>query len=311
MRVLLAGASGAIGRYLIPQLVAAGHEVVGTTRTPGALANTGASELVTDVVNRHDFLTLVQGHTFDAVVHQLSSLSRTAMTYADMRATNRLRSEGTSTLLAAARITGATKFVFQSSVYGYGFRDHGMKVLDESAPFGQLPGTRLDAVQKALLSGEQQARAFGGVALRYGVFYRGRGSIPPVVDGWHGVLPFVHLEDAASATVLALHNGVAGSVYNIVDDVPVSWDAVHEARSNTYGLPGPTRQSLWFTRVRSPYGAHLIGETSLKVSNARAKAELHWQPRYPSYLDAMTAESELVQHAQAVLAGKASVVRSA
>jgi nucleoside-diphosphate-sugar epimerase len=311
MRVLLAGASGAIGRYLIPQLIAAGHEVTGTTRTPGALTGTGATEIVTDVVNRADFLRLVDGMEFDGVLHQLSALARTPMTYADMIATNRLRAEGTSTLLAAARLTGATRFVYPSSVYGYGFRNHGSKVLDETAPFGQLPGTRLDAVQKALLSGEQQARAFGGVSLRYGVFYRGRGPIPPVVEEWHGVLPFVHLEDAASATVLALDRGAPGSVYNIVDDVPVSWRAVHDARSDTYGLPNPPRQSPWFARLAAPFGAHLIAETSLKLSNAKAKAELGWAPKYPSYLDALASDRDLVQHAQAVLSGKASVVRSA
>ena len=311
MRVLLAGASGAIGRYLIPQLIAAGHEVVGTTRTPGALTGTGATEVVTDVVDRAQFLRHIEGFEFDAVVHQLSALSRTAMSYTDMIATNRLRSEGTSTLLAAARLTGATRFIYPSSVYGYGFRDHGSRVLDETSPFGQLPGNRLDAVQKALLSGEQQARAFGGVALRYGVFYRGRGAIPPVVEDWNGVLPFVHLEDAASATVLALENATPGAVYNVVDDVPVTWRAVHDARSDTYGLPNPPRQALWFARMSSPFGAHLIGETSLKVSNARAKAELRWTPKYSSYLDALASDRELVQHAQQVLSGKAKVTRSA
>ncbi|TBN57448.1 NAD(P)-dependent oxidoreductase [Glaciihabitans arcticus] len=310
MRVLLAGASGAIGRYLIPQLIAAGHEVTGTTRKRRALEFTGATELVTDVVDRQAFLELIEGFEFDAVIHALSSLARTPLTFVDMRETNRLRSEGTSTLLAAARLTGAKKFIFSSHVYGYGFRDHGSRILDEESPFGQLPGTRLDAVQKSLLSGEQQARAYGGVALRYGMLYRGRGPIRGIVRDWDGVLPFVHFDDAAAATVLALETGAPGSVYNIVDDEPVSWAELQRARAETFGRAEPNGQSSWFTHLAAPFAAQLTAETAMKVSNARAKADLGWKPLYPSYRDALTADKELVDHARAVVSGTASVLRS-
>jgi len=310
MRVLLAGASGAIGRYLIPQLIAAGHEVTGTTRKQGALDFTGAAELVTDVVDREAFLELVRGLEFDAVIHALSSLARTPLTFVDMRETNRLRSEGTSTLLAAARLTGAKKFIFSSHVYGYGFRDHGSRVLTEDSPFGQLPGTRLDAVQKSLLSGEQQTRAYGGVVLRYGILYRGRGPIRTVVRDSKGVLPFVHFDDAAAATVLALEKVAPGAVWNIVDDEPVSWADLQSARAETFGRAEPGSQSPWFAHLYAPFAAQLTAETSLKVSNARAKAELGWQPQYPSYRDALAADKALVDHASAVVSGKASVLRS-
>lgn len=304
MRVLLAGATGAIGRYLVPLLVAAGHEVTGVVRTAGALAGTGASEIQGDVTRRRQFLDAVSPLKFDAIIHQLSALVRTPVSFADMASTNRLRSEGTSTLIAAARLTGATKFVVASNVYGYGFWDHGRRVIDEEYPFGQLPGTKLDAVQKSLLSAEQQARAFGGVALRYGLFYRGRGPMPSVASDWDGVLPFVHIEDAAAATALALTTGVPGRAYNIVDDEAVSWRALHEARSNALDLPDPARLPSWLIRSVAPFRAHLITATAMKVSNARARSELGWQPRFANYHEALEFESGLATQAQDVLSGR-------
>jgi len=304
MRVLLAGASGAIGRYLVPLLVAAGHDVTGVTREAGALIGTGATELVSDVRKRADFLNDVRGLEFDGVIHELSALTRAPRSYADMRETNRLRSEGTSTLVAAARATGATRFVVASAAYGYGFWDHGKRVITEAYPFGQLPGTQLDAVQKSLLSGEQQARAFGGVALRYGLFYRGRGAVPTVANDWNGVLPFVHVEDAAAATLLALENGVPGTAYNIVDDEAVSWKDLHQARSNALDLPDPTYQPSWLVRLRAPFWAELLTATSMRVSNAAAKRDLGWELQFPTYRDALEFERDLAAQSAHVLSGK-------
>ena len=304
MRVLLAGATGAIGRYLVPLLVAAGHEVTGVARTAGALAGTGASEIRADVTRREHFLQALAGHEFDAVIHQLSALVRTPLTFADMASTNRLRSEGTSTLIAAARLTGATKFVGASNVYGYGFLDHGRRLIDEEYPFGQLPGTKLDAVQKSLLSAEQQARAFGGVALRYGLFYRGRGPVPSVANDWNGVLPFIHIEDAAAATALALESGVPGRAYNIVDDEAVSWRELHQARSDALDLPDPSYLPSWLLRSVAPFRAHLITATSMRVSNARARSELGWAPTFATYREALEFESGLANQAQDVLSGR-------
>ena len=203
MRVLLAGATGDLARELLPQLIAAGHDVVGITRTAGALAGTQAGEIVADVTDRNEFLAAVEGERFDAVINELTALKRAPLRFADMRETNRLRLEGTSTLIAAAKMTGATKFVAASVFYGYGLDDFGRRVIDEDAGFGEKPGGAVDPVFRSLLSNEQQVRAFGGVALRYGLFYQGRGAIPPVPGTWRGTLPFIHLEDAASATVAA------------------------------------------------------------------------------------------------------------
>lgn len=304
MRVLVAGASGAIGRYLVPLLVSAGHEVTGVTRRSGALERTGATELVADIRHRAHFLQSVAGEQFDAVIHEVTDLARTPLTYADMHETNRLRSEGTSTLIAAARSTGAKKFVSASIVYGYGFQDHGRRLITESYPFGQLPGTKLDAVQKSLLTAEQQTRAFGGVALRYGLFYKGRGAVPPVAHDWHGVLPFIHIEDAAAATVVALERAAPGSVYNIVDDDPVSWRELHQGRSDAFFLPDPKRYPSWMLRLAAPFGSHLLTRTSMRVSNLRAKEELGWSPVYPSFHDALNEHTALANRAQSVLAGR-------
>lgn len=310
MRVLVAGATGEMGRHLIPLLLDAGHEVTGITRTQGALLGTGASELVADVLERESFLAAVAGVTCDAVIHQLTSLAKTPLTFADMKQTNRLRWEGTSTLVAAAKLMGAKRMVSASIVYGYGFQNHNNRVFAEDSPFGLLPGNRLDAVLKAVRSCEQQTLAFGGVVLRYGIFYDARGPIPVVASDWHGELPFVHIEDAAAATVLALETAPLGSTFNIVDDTPVSWRDLHRARADTFDLPDPTQLPSWALRAAAPFGSKLISETSMWVSNARAREELQWVPRYPSYRDALAEARELREHGQAVAAGTAEVLRA-
>jgi len=309
MRVLVAGATGEMGRHLLPLLIAGGHEVIGISRTPGALEGTGATELVADVLEREKFLAAVAGLKCDAVIHQLTSLKKTPTSYADMLVTNRLRWEGTSTLVAAAKITGASKMVSASIVYGYGFQNHNNNVLDESWAFGLLPGNRLDPVLKALRSSEQQTLACGGVVLRYGLFYSPRGALPVVASDWHGDLPFVHIEDAAAATVLALETAPNGSTFNIVDDTPVSWRDLHRARADAFDLPDPVQLPSWLLRTVAPFGSKLISETSMWVSNARARSDLGWEPRYPSYTDAMTEARELRAHGAAVAAGRAEPVR--
>jgi nucleoside-diphosphate-sugar epimerase len=309
MRVLVAGASGELGRHLLPLLASAGHDVTGITRTPGSLDGTGATELVANVLEREKFLAAVAGLNFDAIIHQLTSLAQTPASFADMRDTNRLRWEGTSTLVAAAKISGATRMVSASHVYGYGFRNHRNIMLDENSPFGLLPGNRLDAVFKALRSCEQQTLAVGGVVLRYGLFYCPRGQLPVVASDWHGELPFIHVEDAATATLAALETASLGTTYNIVDDVAVSWRDLHRARADTYDLPDPVQLPSWMLRAVAPYGSKLITQTSMWVSNLRARTELGWAPRYPDYRQALAEARELREHGLAVAAGRAEVLR--
>lgn len=180
MKVLLAGASGTLGRFLVPQLLAAGHEVIGTTRgarSADRLRRAGASAVVTDVLDRGALLAAVEGLTADAVVHELTSLTKAPARYGDMEPTNRLRVDGTRNLLEAARELGATRFVTQSMFLGYGFRELGREPLTEDAPFAVPTGARTDPVLAALKSTEDQTLGAGpgieGIALRYGLFYGG------------------------------------------------------------------------------------------------------------------------------------------
>jgi len=318
MRILLAGATGEIGRELLPRLVSAGHHITAITRVAGSveIPRHGVAneprvvELVADLRDRSAVLGAVAGLHFDAVLNQLSALAKPPTTYRRMRETNRLRWEGTSTLVAVAKATGATKFLSASVVYGYGFRNHGAALLDEATPFGLLPGSGLDNIQKALLSCEQQTHAIGGVVLRYGLFYRSRGRIPIVTSDWGGVLPFVHLEDAAEATVLALEKAPAASTYNIVDDEAVAWRVMHSARAEALTLPEPRELPAWYVRVMLPLASKLIAQTSMRVSNARARRELGWEPRYPTYRVALDEAVDVAAHARAVAAGRAEVIRS-
>jgi nucleoside-diphosphate-sugar epimerase len=288
MRVLLAGASGAIGSRLVPLLIDAGHEVTGITRRAGTLADSGADEVVADVLDRRQLLNSLAGLKFDAVISELTSLAKMPTRHSHLNATNRLRSEGTSSLIAAARMVGAKRFISASIFLGYGLIDHGEELITETATFGELTGDRIDAMYRALISNEQQVRAFGGVVVRYGLFY-GTGAAAFVPSDWCGTLPFIHINDAAAATVLALEHGKPGAVYNVVDDEPAPWRDVHRASAIAAGQRSPIALPSWLLRLAAPYGALLIASTSIRVSSANAKRELRWTPRYPSYHDGLRA----------------------
>jgi nucleoside-diphosphate-sugar epimerase len=279
VRVLLAGASGAIGKLLIPRLISAGHQVVGTTRAVGALRGTGARELVVDVRDRQRFVDVMSVVPVDAVVHQLTALRRPPLTRRSMRETNRLRSEGTSTLIAGARAAGAKKFVAASVAYGYGFRDHGEAVLTETAPFGSSRGDREPDVQASLLSLEQQVRAFGGVSLRFGMFYSATTAPAPYPAEGDGVLPWVSTADAADAVVLALEKARPKTVFNIADDDPVSWRTMQLELAEAQGLARPRELRPWMLERVAPFAASLVSHTDLRVSSARARRTLGWTPR--------------------------------
>ncbi len=176
MRVLLAGASGAVGTPLTRQLITAGHEVIGITRSPAnaeRLGNAGAQAVVADVMDRENLLAAVRGVRADAVMHQLTDLGTTKMREA-MRGTNALRTTGTAHLLAAARAVGAHRFLTQSIVLGYGYRDHGPHVITEDDPFAEPEPGPFGAAITAMRSTEEQvfsADEMEGIALRYGGFY--------------------------------------------------------------------------------------------------------------------------------------------
>lgn len=285
MRVLLAGATGDIGRRLVPRLYAAGHEVVGLSRSV-------VNGIRVDLLDRDAVLDAVDGQQFDAVIHQATALGSGPATHSQMTRTNRLRSEGTSTLLAVARETGAQKFVTASVFYGYGFIDHGQRPLTEDDGFAQKSGGANDEVLRALLSNEQQVRAFGGVSLRYGLFYGGA-SAPVIASDFAGLLPLIHPEDAAAATVRALERGRSGAAYNIADERPVTWRELQEAAAIASGRRFPVALPSWALRAAAPFGAELLTRTSMRLSTAKARRELGWRPEYPTFAQGLAAGVEI------------------
>lgn len=303
MRVLVAGASGAVGVPLVRLLVEDGHQVTGLVRSRAAedrLRQLEASAIEADVLDRDRLLRAVQGSTYDAVLHQLTALKKAPLRVKDMRVTNELRTRGTAHLLEVAHVVGARRFVTQSMVFGYGFRNLGPQPLAEENSFGVLHGDRFDPVVAALASAEQQVFAdpeVEGIALRYGLFYGRdlavverllrRRSAP--VTSSAAILALIHHDDAAAATVAALDRGRADTAYNIVDDTPISWRGFLLAVAEATGAPRPWTVPGPVLRALAPYAGHLATEVSLVVSNARAKQELGWRPRYPSCGDGLRA----------------------
>jgi nucleoside-diphosphate-sugar epimerase len=300
MKVLLAGATGAIGQPLIPGLRAAGHEVVALHRNPDAAARleaAGASAVRADVLDRDRLLAAVSGIEVDAVIAELTALKKTPIRHRDMAMTNRLRTEGTANLVAAAQALGASRFVTQSIVFGYGFGDWGGRVLTEDDPFGPPGRGRFEDHVAALRSNEQQvlgAEGLTGTALRYGLFY-GPGASAGMVDAVRrrrlpvirggGPLAWVSVGDAATATVAALD--APGGAYNVVDDQPVSLSDMIAALAEAVGAPKPRVFPRWALTL-TPY-ARVVMEGGLRVSNAKAKAELGWVLEAPTYREGMTA----------------------
>lgn len=283
MRVLLVGASSALGTHLIPRLIDGTHEVVGITRRSGSLAGTGASEVIADVMDRKKLLAALQWTAADAVVSLLGSAATPPSTYRAARRLTRLRMEGTSTLIAAARRIGAQKFVATSPVFGYGLRDHGDAVLDETSPFGEPDGTANDAILLGVLSAEQQVRAFGGIVLRTGLPYAsGASEVPPTSLRWGGQLPLIHAADAADAVVRALDSDLESKTYNIVDDAPMTWRELQKAQAAADGFRPPVALPAGFLTTIAPFASQLITRTSLVLANDHARNDLGWAPAHPS-----------------------------
>ena len=295
MKILVAGATGAIGRPLLTALRAHGHDVLALTRNPAAQVP-GAELVVADVLDREALLRAVDGIAADVLIHQLTALAKPPARYADMEMTNRLRTTGTTHLLEAARVVGAHRFVTQSMVPGYGYTDHGTHVLTERDPFGQQREGKTAPIVAAMHSNEQQvltADGIEGIALRYGAFYGLTGSealitalragkLPVPRDGG-GFMSWIHLTDAAAATAAAVDKGVAGQAYNIVDDQPATWGEMITEHAEAGRTKPPRRLPRGLIRLAAPYFAALMIDTSIRASNAKAKAELGWTPTLPSY----------------------------
>lgn len=285
-RVLLAGASGVLGRHLTAALTAAQYEVISLGRGAG-------NDVSADLCDHEGLLRAVDGWQASVVIHAATALRKPPMRYRDMAATNALRVVGTANLLAAAREIGARRFVAETMVFGYGFGDFGPREVTEEDPYGPAGRTaRLEEIVSALRTKEEltfTAEGIEGVALRYGLFYGagGTGAIVamlrkrmlPVVDE-RRVLPWVNLTDAATATVAAVRHGRAGQAYNVVDDMPTGFAAHVRAVAEAFGTPRPLTVPLWLMRTM-PY-VHTMMTTDMRVSNAKARRELGWVPAHPS-----------------------------
>ncbi|HEV2344059.1 MAG TPA: NAD(P)-dependent oxidoreductase [Actinocrinis sp.] len=304
MKVLLAGATGTLGVPLVRRLTAAGHEVTGIARTEAGasmLWDLGASSVIADALDREGLLRALDGKQADAVMHQLTALKKPPMRHKDLATTNRLRVQGSTNLLAAADLVGARRFVTQSFFGGYGFND-GSRLLTEQDRFAPAGGGKFDAVWQAVRSAEQQvldAPGIEGVALRYGGFY-GPISVAPLLDalrkhqlpvppGGGAYASFIYIDDAAAATVAALERSGPDQVYNIVDDEPVRWGDMVGALAAAFGLPKPVRLPGALIRLMAPVVGAMMTRQSLRLSNAKAKAELGWRPMMPSYREGIAA----------------------
>jgi len=303
MRVVVAGATGAIGVPLVRDLVDHGHEVIGATRSAQSAADNRdiwAEAVVADVLDAESLRSAARHIRADAVIHQLTALARPPIRYRDLDQTNDLRIRGTRHLLELAAAVGATRFVTQSFLGGYGYADHGEAILTEEDHFGP-PGrpAGLERALAAMRSGEQQVLTSAdveGVALRYGLFYGpGRPLDPllkmlrrrqfPISRDGGGTLSYVYVPDAARATVAALERGRAGQVYNVCDDEPAPWGTFISAVAKTLGAPPPLRVPSWMLRA-APY-AHAFMTSTIRLSNQRAKDELGWLPSAPTYREGL------------------------
>ena len=301
MRVLVAGASGAIGMPLVRLLRHAGHQVVAVHRAPDGhvrLAAAGAVPIAADVLDRDGLARALGGQRADAVIAELTALKKIPLRHADMAATNRLRAEGTANLLVAARQLGARRFITASMVFGYGFGDWGGRVLTEADPFAPDGYGRFEQHLAALRACEQQvlgAAGLDGIALRYGQFYGPGPASDALVAGLRrrrlpvtrasGPVPWVYIDDAASATLAALQLGERGTAYNIADDEPVSMTVMLTAMAAAAGAPRPVTVPGWLL-APLPFGKAIV-TGGLRVANAKAKAELGWQLQAPTYRDGL------------------------
>jgi nucleoside-diphosphate-sugar epimerase len=300
MRVFVAGGTGVLGRRLVPRLVDRGHEVTATTTSAarlGELARLGATGVVMDGLDAGSVHDAVAAARPDVVVHQMTALRMNTDGKLDMKspayfeATNRLRTEGTDHLLAAAAATGVPHVVAQSNATMNGPREAGWQQ-PESEPLQPRPGTPVYPQMTPIHHAEAAVLAAGGAVLRYGWFYGPgatddqvalvRGRKFPIVGGGTGRWSWIHLEDAASATVLAVEQRAVG-VFNVVDDEPAPVSEWLPYLAECAGAKRPMRVPKWLGRLAAGEVAVWMMTEAQGSSNAKAKRVLGWQPRYPSW----------------------------
>jgi 2-alkyl-3-oxoalkanoate reductase len=306
VRVFIAGGSGTIGRRLVPMLVGAGHEVIGSTRSPekvAELAALAAEPVVVDVLDEEAVIAAVRKAEPDVIVHQLTALKGvTNLRHFDeaFALTNRLRTEGLDYLLRAARAVGVRRLIAQSYT-GWPNERTGGPVKTEDDPLDANPLPSMAKTLSAIRYLEEtlsQSEDVEGVALRYGGFYGYGTSLGeggehlklflkrrfPIIGDGAGIWSFTHIDDAAAATVAALEHGVPG-VYNVVDDEPAPVSVWLPYLTRVLGAKPPRRIPVWLGRVVAGEAIVLMMTETRGSSNAKARRELGWKPRYASWRD--------------------------
>jgi nucleoside-diphosphate-sugar epimerase len=301
MRVFVAGATGAVGKRLVPQLVARGHHVIGATRDPAAVEaiwDLGAEPVVVDGLDAPAVGEAVARAEPDAIIHEMTALSGPP----DFRhfdhwfaMTNRLRTEGTEHLLAAAKASGVKRFVAQSYT-GWNNARVGRLIKTEDEPLDEHPAkvqtktlAAIRFLERAVLEAPLE-----GIVVRYGNLYGPgasealitllRGRKLPVIGGGAGIWSSTHVDDAASGTVAALERGRRG-IYNIVDDEPAPVSVFIPAIAEAVGSRPPLRFPTWFGRLLGGEVVTRMQTEGRGASNEKAKRELGWEPIWPSWRD--------------------------
>jgi nucleoside-diphosphate-sugar epimerase len=309
MRVFVAGATGAIGRQLVPRLVSAGHEVTGMTRSEskqGVIRELGAVPVVADALDPEQVAEVVGRARPEVIVHQLTALSGVERyTERDAAPTNRLRTDGTDHLLSAGQAVGVRRFVAQG-IAGFGaYARSGGPVKSEEDPLDPAPVPEMREtlaairhLEKAVLGAEWTE----GIVLRYGVFYGPGTSLArgaeqfelvrkrkfPLVGDAGGVWSFIHVADAAEATVAAVEHGSRG-VYNVVDDDPAPVAEWLPALAQTLGGKKPLRVPRFVGRLFAGEPGVVMMTEIRGASNDKAKRELGWRPAYSSWREGFAA----------------------
>jgi nucleoside-diphosphate-sugar epimerase len=309
MKVLVAGAAGAIGSQLVPRLVTAGHDVVGMTRSESKRAGLealGATAVIGDALDRDQVHRAVAEAGPEVLVHELTAISTLDLRHFDrgFAPTNRLRTEATDHLLSAGREVGVGRFVAQSFT-SWPYARTGGPVKTEEDPLDPTPAREMReslAAIRHLESAVTGAEWTQGIVLRYGGFYGPGTSLSPggeqfelirkrrfpVVGNGTGVWSFVHIEDAAEATVAAIERGRCG-IYNVVDDDPAPVAEWLPALAENLGAPKPWRVPRAVARLLAGEAGVVMMTEIRGASNAKAKRELGWQPGHPSWRQGVAA----------------------
>jgi nucleoside-diphosphate-sugar epimerase len=305
MRVFVAGATGVVGQYLVPHLVAAGHEVTGTTRSPAKAAKikgAGATPVIVDGLDRQAVLKAVQAAQPEVIVHQMTSLAsmRSFRNFdKEFAVTNELRTRGTDYLLEAARQAGTRRFVAQS-FSGWNNARTGGQVKTEDDPLDPdpVPSTRQSMTAIRHVDETVPGAVPEGLVLRYGMFY-GHGASDamldivrkrqmPVVGGGTGIWSFCEVSDAAAAAAAAVTQGAPG-LYNIVDDDPAPVREWLPYLAECLGAKPPMRAPVWLGRLLAGDLVVSLMTQTRGSANAKAKRELGWAPHYASWRDGFPA----------------------